>query len=187
MKKDIYGFGFDFLIFSVLQEYDESRLPVSGGLRYESEAYSGKDSFAFPLCDEPGVFYNVTSAQEECGGTVFIREVEGGGRGYFCVPWQDAAKSDVRAVAVDPEYIEPLEALIREVIALSPVGKAYILMRCQCRGDVNVIGMLKTDEYIELMRSGGLLGNLAYIVYDPSEYEFNATWAAGTRSDAIHE
>ncbi len=55
-KSDIYGFCYDFWIFSVLQKYDENKLPEIDGLHYEAVPYKGADSFAFPLCEEEGVF-----------------------------------------------------------------------------------------------------------------------------------
>lgn len=170
MKKDVYGYGFDIWVFSVLQEYDENKLPVNDELRYEAVAYKGKDSFAFPLCDEPGVFYNITSLQKECGGTLFIRELSSENCDCFNLPWQKTSESDIRSVKIDSDYVNLLEKIIRDIVALSPVRKVYVLIRCQCRGDNNLIGMLTVNQYMDLMRNDKLLGNVAYTVYDPENY-----------------
>ena len=167
MKPEIYGFGFDFWIFSVLQKYDENELPMIDKLQYEAVPYKGVDSFAFPLCEEEGVFYNVTSSLEECGGTLFIRKLTPKKSDYFNVPWQNTSKSDICSVEIISDYIESLEEIIKCIVQLSPVRKVYILIRCQCRGDNNLIGMLTVNQYIDLMKNDKLLGNVAYAVYDP--------------------
>lgn len=168
MKKtsEIYGFGFDFWVFSALQTDDEKALPKNPKLHYEAVPYQGADSFAFPLCEEEGVFYNITSSLEECGGTLFIREQPQEKRDYFNVPWQKDSESDVRSVEIDSDYIESLEKILRCIVERSPVRKIYILIRCQCKGDHNLIGMLTLNQYMDLMRKNELLGNVAYVVYD---------------------
>lgn len=167
IKKEVYGYGFDFWVFSVLQEYYENKLPASDDLKYEAVAYKGKDSFAFPLCDESGVFYNITSLQEECGGTLFIRELSSENCGCFNLPWQEKTESDICSVKIDSDYVDSLEKIIKDIAALSPVRKLYLLIRCQSRGENNFIGMLTVNQYVDLMRNDRLLGNVAYAVYDP--------------------
>ncbi len=105
----------------------------------------------------------MTSSQDECGGTLFIRE-NPQKCDYFNVPWQSR---NVRSVEIDSDYIEPLEKIVRCIVELSPVRKVYILVRRQCRGENNIIGMLTVGQYVDLMRVGKLLGNVAYVVYEP--------------------
>ncbi len=83
-KTEIYGFGFDFWVFSVLQKYDENAFPQVDGLHYRAVPYKEENSFAFPLCEEDGAFYNETTSKDECGSVLFIQE-KSKDCGYFNV------------------------------------------------------------------------------------------------------
>ena len=168
----IFGYGFDFWIYVVGQHIQESTFDTTrtslGKLKYDYCEYNSPDSFAFPVCDCEGVFYNVVSSYGEEAGTIFIKETPRNEEHYFCVPWKSTEEmNDVRNIMIDTEYQEDLAAFIGALIELSPVRKIYIQIRCQGLEKHNMIGMLNVRQFCRLMEQDQLLGNMVYVIYDP--------------------
>ena len=104
-----FGYLYDFWVFVVGQSADENMMQRSklqyGGLTCRIWNYTSPDSFAFPVCDSSGVFYDVTSSAEEEAGTIFIREKAKIDEHYFCVPWKSEQEiRDVKPITIDSEY-----------------------------------------------------------------------------------
>ncbi len=169
MKSEhIFGYGYDLWIFCVGGKDILPEALSDDKLQCRTQNYSGRDSFAFPICDSEGCFCDFVSVQCEVGGTIFIKESKTKEPSYFAVPWRDENElSDVKHITVDEEYKESINKAIDRALAFSPVRKLYINIRCQCRDKANIIGMLSADKMKELINRDDLLGNILYAVYDP--------------------
>ena len=142
-------------------------LPKIEKLACRAAKYLVPESFAFPLCNCEGVHFDFTSEYDELGGTVFIRENAGAGQPYFAPPWMSREElRNVHYVTIHDEYKRAVMQAINFAIDCSPVRKAYLLVRCQCLGRKNTIGMLTSSQIEELIENDDLLANVAYAIYD---------------------
>ena len=175
-----FGYLYDLWLFSVGAKLADAVGFKSDMLSCRVAEYTGMSDFAFPICDGRGVFIDITSSQNEVGGTVFIKKSEKNEPPYFAPPWLGAAdRADVHYVDVDGSYKEAVLGAVRAAVEMSPVGKAYMLIRRQCRERRNIIGMLTLEEIEKLFADDAVLGNTVYVIYDrpdclhdlpPSEY-----------------
>lgn len=171
-KKRTFGFLYDFWVFVVGQSAD-ANMVQEGKLKYGDltcrvSNYKGPDSFAFPICDSSGVYYDVTSSAEEEGGTIFIQEKTDTYGNYFCVPWKSAVEiQDVKAITIHSEYRDELIHFLRDFVNQSPVKKLYVQIRRQGLGRNNIIGMITVDQFGEMMYKDELLGNMVYVIHEP--------------------
>ena len=170
-KKRTFGFLYDFWVFVVGQTADVNKMQGSklqcGGLACRVWNYTGPDSFAYPICDSPGVYYNVTSSCEEEGGTIFIQEKANTYEHYFCVPWKgDEEIRDIKPITVDSEFRDEIINLLHNLINQSPVKKMYVQIRCQGLDRTNLIGMITVEQFGDMMTHDELLGNLVYVIHE---------------------
>lgn len=171
-KKRTFGFLYDFWVFVVGQSVDINMMQGNklqyGDLICRVLKYTSPDSFAFPICDSPGVYYNVTSSHEEEGGTIFIQEKANIYEHYFCVPWKSAEEiRDIKAITICSEYREELIHFLQDLVKQSPVKKLYVQIRRQGLGRNNIIGMITVDQFGEMMYKDELLGNMVYVIHEP--------------------
>lgn len=166
--KDVYGFLYDFWVYVVGQTNTQMTEFQYGNLTCSVRDYSGPDSFAFPVCDSPGTYYNVTSSFKECGGTIFIKEKSRSAEHYFCVPWKNREEIlDVKRITVEPEYRDELIGLLHFLTEQSPVKKLYVQIRRQGLERDNIIGMITVEQFGKMMDNDELLGNMVYVVCEP--------------------
>lgn len=168
-KNETFGYGYDFRMYCVGRKEIDHGVLCSEKLICATVPFSDSiDGFAFPVCDGCGVFCDFISRKLEIGGTVFIREADSASGDYFNVPWRDESElRDVRHVTVDDDFKDEIVKAMYDVIDLSPVRKAYLQIRCQCREKDNIIGMLTCEQMEKLIREDKLCGNLVYVIYDP--------------------
>ena len=171
-KKRIFGFLYDFGVFVVGQSADvnmmQGRKLQYGGLTCRVWKYTSPNSFAFPICDSPGVYYNVMSSHEEEGGTIFVQEKANVYEHYFCVPWKSAVEiQDIKAITIHSEYRDELIHFLHDLVNHSPVKKLYVQIRRQGLGRDNMIGMITVDQFGEMMYKDELLGNIVYVIREP--------------------
>lgn len=176
-NRDVYGYGYDLWLYSVgakLADYERLKIDM---LRFKATEYN-EHSFAFPVCEGSGVFLNFTSVYEEAGGTIFLKKSEKQDKSYFAPPWLNTEEAnDVHYMKIEEDYKVPLLEAIRLAIEMSPVRKAYLQIRCQCRGRKNVIGMLDFEQIKKLVCEDKILGNIVYTIFDHpysanDEFEF---------------
>jgi len=165
------GFGFDFWVYVVRQKCEnkihDKECCNFGKLMYRRAEYSEPNSFASPICDSDGMYYNVFSSQDEEVGTIFIKETGKGGH-YFSVPWLNEKEiQDIRTISIDPEYQKDLSPLLMDFIHQSPVRKMYLQIRCQGLENNNLIGILTVEQISKLMEKDQLLGNMVYVIHNP--------------------
>ena len=67
---------------------------------------------------------------------------------------------------VEDGYKDAVLGAVRAAVEMSPVRKAYLLIRRQCRERKNVIGMLTLEEVERLFADDRVLGNTVYVIYD---------------------
>ena len=164
---NVWGYGYDFWLFSVGAKAKNVTLPKIEKLNCRAAKYIVPDSFAFPLCNCEGVFFDFTSEYNELGGAVFIRQSDCERESYFAPPWMSREeKRNVHYVKIEEEYKRAVMKAVNFAIDCSPVRKAYLLVRCQCLGRKNVIGMLTSSQIEELIKNDDLLANVAYTIYD---------------------
>ncbi len=136
-----------------------------GNLTCRVRHYAGPDSFAFPICDGPGVYYDVVSSHDECGGTIFIREKAQSQKHYFSVPWKSEEEiRDIKPITIDPEYRDELIRLLHDLVNRSPVKKMYVQIRRQGLERDNLIGMITAEQFGDMMAQDELLGNMVYVI-----------------------
>ena len=167
-----FGYLYDFWVFVVGQSADENMMQRSklqyGGLTCRIWNYTSPDSFAFPVCDSSGVFYDVTSSAEEEAGTIFIREKAKIDEHYFCVPWKSEQEiRDVKPITIDSEYRNELILLLHGLVNKSPVKKMYVQIRRQGLERDNIIGMITVEQFGDMMAQDKLLGNIVYVIHEP--------------------
>ena len=109
-----FGYLFDFWVFVVGQSADthteQETTSRYENLTYTRCEYAGPNSFAFPVCDSPGVYYNVLSSFEEEGGTIFVKEISPSHGHYFRVPWKNEEEiRDIKQITVDSAYRDPIK------------------------------------------------------------------------------
>lgn len=161
------GLWLRFLAFFGRAKAKNVTLPKIEKLNCRAAKYIVPDSFAFPLCNSEGVFFDFTSEYNELGSAVFIRCDESGRENYFAPPWMSREeKSNVHYINIEDEYKRAVMKAVNFAIDCSPVRKAYLLIRCQCLGRKNVIGMLTSSQIGELIDNDDLLANIAYTIYD---------------------
>lgn len=170
--KDTYGFLFDFWVYVVGKSSDISNTQRTdfkyGNLTGYACEYSGPGSFAFPICDGPGTFYEVLSSHNELGGTIFIKEQSQSTDHYFCVPWKNRDEIlDVKRITIDSEYRDELIGLLRFLIDQSPVKKLYVQIRRQGLEKDNIVGMITVDQFGHMLNNDELLGNMVYVICEP--------------------
>lgn len=164
---NVYGYGYDLWLFSEGAKMKNVNLPKIEKLACRATKYLVPESFAFPLCNCEGVHFDFTSEYDELGGTIFIRENAGAGQTYFAPPWMSREElRGVHYVTIHDEYKRAVMQAINFAIGCSPVRKAYLLVRCQCLGRKNTIGMLTSSQIEELIENDDLLANVAYAIYD---------------------
>ena len=168
-KKRTFGFLYDFWVFVVGQSTDEIMTQGSklqyGDLTCSVWNHTGPNSFAFPICDSSGVFYDVTSSAEEEGGTIFIQEKANTYEHYFCVPWKSEEElRDIRPITIDTKYRKKLICLLHDLVNQSPVKKLYVQIRCQGLERDNIIGMITVEQFGYMMAKDELLGNMVYVI-----------------------
>lgn len=162
-----FGYLYDLWLFSVGAEFADAAGFKSDMLSCRVTEYNGTSDFAFPICDGSGVFINITSSRDEVGGTVFIKKSERQEAPYFAPPWLGADdRADVHYVDVEDGYKDAVLGAVRAAVEMSPVRKAYLLIRRQCRERKNVIGMLTLGEVERLFADDRVLGNTVYVIYD---------------------
>lgn len=165
---NIFGYGYDFWIFSVGAKI--AKIPDICKLHYDAEPYTGERSFAFPICDSNGVWFNFVSDNDECGGTVFVKRSEKKVDTYFTPPWMTSDEiNDANYIKIESSFKEPMISAINAALELSPVRKVYLILRCQCKGRKNVIGMLTFEQIRKLIENDELIANVAYIIYDRAD------------------
>ncbi len=163
----VSGYMYDLWLFSVGAKFSDADVLKADKLMFHTAEYKGGTDFAFPICDSSGVFISITSALGEVGGTLFIKKSEKQEPPYFAPPWLDPDDSaDVHYVDVDDEYKEAVTEAVRAAVEMSPVRKVYMLIRRQCRGRKNMIGMLTVEEIRKLFDDDRILGNIVYEIYD---------------------
>lgn len=167
-----FGYLYDFWVFVVGQSADENMMQRSklqyGGLTCRIWNYTSPDSFAFPVCDSSGVYYDVTSSAEEEAGTIFIREKAKIDEHYFCVPWKSEQEiRDVKPITIDSEYRNELIHLLHGLVNKSPVKKMYVQIRCQGLERDNIIGMITVEQFGDMIAQDKLLGNMVYVIHEP--------------------
>ena len=163
----VWGYGYDLWLFSVGAKAKNVTLPKIEKLNCRAAKYLVPDSFAFPLCNSEGVFFDFISEYDELGGAIFIRRDERDRATYFNPPWMTREEMhNVHFVKIEDEYKLAVMKAINFAIDCSPVRKAYLLIRCQCLGRKNVIGMLTSSQIEDLIESNNLLANVAYTIYD---------------------
>ena len=173
MKRErTFGYTFDFWVYVVGQEALDGIEPEPKfsfeNLTCSVCTYTGPDSFAFPICDSAGVYYNVLSSCEEEGGTVFIRENAHGHTHFFCAPWKNEAEiRDIKRIAVDTAYRVPIKNLLYELVNRSPVKKLYVQIRRQGLERDTIMGMLTVEQFSDMMERDELLGNMVYVILEP--------------------
>ena len=168
----VFGNGYDFWIYVVGEQSSDERSDwiKMGNLVYRKVGY-GHDgavhkSFAFPICDTAGTFYEVLSSNcEECG-TVFVSENKSMNSVYFNVPWLTCEqKREIKPIAFASEYVESIENLITKCIWCSPIRKIYIQTRSQTMFEQpNLIGVISCEQFHHMMKNDLLLGNVVYAV-----------------------
>ena len=164
---NVYGYGYDLWLFSVGAKMKNIAPPKIEKLTCRAAKYLVPDSFAFPLTNCEGVHFDFTSEYDELGGTVFIRADESERQTYFAPPWMSREEMrGVHFVKIDGEYKRAVIRAINFAIDCSPVRKAYLIVRCQCLGRKNTIGMLTSSQIEELIEKDDLLANVAYVIYD---------------------
>ena len=169
MENRTFGYLYDLWVFVVGQSADihtarETTFRYEN-LTYTCCAYAGPNSFAFPICDSPGVYYNVLSSFEEEGGTVFIRENASVHEHFFCAPWKNREEiEDMKPITIDPGYREDIRRLLRELVNQSPVKKLYVQIRRQGLERDNIMGMLTVEQFGDMMERDELLGNMVYVI-----------------------
>lgn len=162
-----FGYLYDLWLFSVGAELADAVGFDTDMLNCRVTEYNGTSDFAFPVCDGRGVFINITSSRDEVGGTVFIKKSERQEAPYFAPPWLGADdRADVHYVDVEDVYKDAVLGAVRAAVEMSPVRKAYLLIRRQCRERKNVIGMLTLAEVERLFADDRVLGNTVYVIYD---------------------
>lgn len=162
-----FGYLYDLWLFSVGAELADAVGFKADMLSCRVTEYNGTSDFAFPICDGRGVFINITSSRDEVGGTVFIKKSERQEAPYFVPPWLGADdRADVYYVDVEDSYKDAVLGAVRAAVEMSPVRKAYLLIRRQCRERKNVIGMLTLAEVERLFADDRVLGNTVYVIYD---------------------
>ena len=164
-----FGYLFDFWVFVVGQSVrvntEQETTFRYGNLTYTRCEYAGPNSFAFPICDSPGVYYNVLSSFEEEGGTVFIRENASVHEHFFCAPWKNREEiEDMKPITIDPGYREDIRHLLRELVNRSPVKKLYVQIHRQGLERDNIMGMLTVEQFGDMMERDELLGNVVYVI-----------------------
>ena len=166
LENRTFGYLFDFWVFVVGQSVrvntEQETTFRYGNLTYTRCEYAGPNSFAFPICDSPGVYYNVLSSFEEEGGTVFIRENASVHEHFFCAPWKNREEiEDMKPITIDPGYREDIRHLLRE---RSPVKKLYVQIHRQGLERDNIMGMLTVEQFGDMMERDELLGNVVYVI-----------------------
>ncbi len=171
----IYGFGYDFRLYCVGANEIASEYISTEKLLCETYPYRGSDSFAFPITEGDGVFCDFNSHEESLGGVIFIEESDRDDSSHFDMPWKKGKYRDVHRVTIDEDYREDLAAAVIKITAASPLKKAYLKVRCQCKNENNIIGMLTSEEVAGLIRNDEILGNVIYVIYDSDEDESEVT------------
>lgn len=166
-----FGFLYDFRVFVVGQSTGEIMTQGSklqyGDLTCSVWHYTGPNSFAFPICDSSGMYYDVTSSAEEEGGTIFIQEKAKIYEHYFCVPWKSAEEiRDIKAITIHSEYRDELIHLLHDLVNQSPVKKLYVQIRRQGLERDNIIGMITVEQFGDMMAQDKLLGNMVYVIHE---------------------
>lgn len=169
-ENEVYGYLYDFWVYVVGQsDIKENELQYRQ-LYCSMFMYSGQGSWAFPVCDSNGIYYDVRSSYKECGGTIFIKENTKGKEHYFYVPWRNGPEiKDVRWITIDSEYRDDLISLLHFLVNQSPVKKLYVQIRRQGLERDNIMGMMTVDQFGEMMKNDWLIGNMVYVIYDNLE------------------
>ena len=170
MKTRIYGYLYDFWVYVIGQTENVQGITDGGVLHYgrltcKTHGFSGRDSFAFPICDSSGMFYDVVSFYEEHGGTIFVKELIDEKSHYFHVPWRSEEEmNDIKRITIDSEYRDDMAKLLHFLVNQSPMKKIYIQIRRQSLGKDNIMGMLTPEQIETMMENDELLGNMVYVV-----------------------
>ena len=167
----MFGYLYDFWVFVVGQSEDINLIKNNklqyGNLMCDICNYAGPNSFAFPVCDSSGMYYNVTSLYEEEGGTIFIQEKSQNQEHYFCVPWKSEEEiQDVKPIKINSEYREELIQFLHDLVNQSPVKKMYVQIRRQGLERDNMIGMITVEQFGNMMAQDKLLGNMVYVIHE---------------------
>ena len=171
-KNRTFGYLFDFWVFVVGQAANTNTTQGTklryGNLICHVCDYVGPNSFAFPICDSTGVYYNVLSSYEEEGGTIFIKEKPHSNEHYFCVPWKSEEEiRDIKRITIDSEYRDQIKNLLYDLVNKSPVRKLYVQIRCQGLERDNIMGMMTVEQFGDMMAQDELLGNMVYVIREP--------------------
>ena len=170
----IFGYLYDFWVFVVGQTTNETELNFQN-LKCFVHPYSGLNSFAFPVCDSDGTYYNVLTSHLEEGGTLFIKENPQYNKHFFCAPWKSQAEiQDIKSIQVDAAYIDVLTELLHHLLNQSPARKLYVQIRRQGLEKDNIVGMLTVEQFSQMMKKDELLGNMVYVIHEPLEKEWNS-------------
>ena len=164
-----FGYLFDFWVFVVGQSADthteQETTSRYENLTYTRCEYAGPNSFSFPVCDSPGVYYNVLSSFEEEGGTIFVKEISPSHGHYFRVPWKNEEEiRDIKQITVDSAYRDPIKHLLYDLVNQSPVKKLYVQIRRQGLERDNIMGMLTVEQFGDMMERDELLGNMVHVI-----------------------
>lgn len=159
----LYGYGFDWHVY--VPGATNTDIPEFDDLHIEATPYNTDKPFALPISEGNGIFYNVLSKGEELGGTVFLFEH---GKSDIKLPWNKPHNHYlISSITVDPKFRPALQKLTKYLINLSPYKKLYLHLR-SCP-ELNVMGILSTDEFTKLMEEENLSGNIVYILHDEEE------------------
>ena len=170
----VFGNGYDFWIYVVGERSSGERSDwiKMGSLVYRKIGYGHDcavlESFAFPICDTAGTFYEVLSSNcEECG-TVFVSENISMNSVCFIAPWLTCEqKREIKPIVFASEYVESIESLITQCIRSSPTRKIYIQTRSQTMFEQpNLIGVISCEQFNHMMKNDLLLGSFVYDILE---------------------
>ena len=163
---EFFGYGFDVWMFSVGAE-DGTVLRSSDGMLIAEPVFDKLQNIRGLICDGGGVCYDVTTAAHELGGVRFLRQAqERPAVCPFAYPWmEDEEIADLRPMIFDDAYLAAFEELLERITDTSPVGKVYVLIRCQGLEQDRLCGTWTPARFMKRMvRAGQLWGNMTYIL-----------------------
>ncbi len=161
----IFGYGFDVNLFAVGADVGKQIVSCDGALTAQPVFDRLQNDRGF-ICDGSGVMYRVTTPDEVFGGELFLRQSDDRPDCPFVYPWMTAEEArDLRPMDFDAAYIAPFAQLLERVTDTSPVGKAYVQIRCQGLEQSNLCGTWTPSRFIDgIVRAGYLWGNMTYIL-----------------------
>ncbi|MBQ8577171.1 MAG: hypothetical protein IJ449_04280 [Clostridia bacterium] len=119
------------------------------------------------LHQSKGCRYILLARNDELKGRLHIAKQDSDSQRLIRLPWMTEEEvSFSYCLSFPPECYESTENILRCLVNASPVGRLYVLIRCQSTEMPNIVGTLTVEEYMTLFRSGKIQANLCYIVSD---------------------